>query len=76
VTQQNSALVEENAATAKTLEDQQSAMSERVGFFRFAHTGEAAGSDEADPVSGVVDQLRAVAARMHDAERAPAARRA
>jgi methyl-accepting chemotaxis protein len=35
VTQQNSALVEENAATAKTLEDQQSAMNERVGFFRF-----------------------------------------
>jgi methyl-accepting chemotaxis protein len=34
VTQQNSALVEENAATAKTLEDQQSAMSEQVGFFR------------------------------------------
>jgi methyl-accepting chemotaxis protein len=37
VTQQNSALVEENAATAKTLEDQQMAMSERVGFFRFDH---------------------------------------
>jgi methyl-accepting chemotaxis protein len=35
VTQQNSALVEENAATAKTLEDQQIAMSEQVGFFRF-----------------------------------------
>ncbi len=35
VTQQNSALVEENAATAKTLEDQQLAMSERIGFFRF-----------------------------------------
>jgi len=35
VTQQNSALVEENAATAKTLEDQQLAMSEQVGFFRF-----------------------------------------
>jgi methyl-accepting chemotaxis protein len=34
-TQQNSALVEENAATAKTLEDQQLAMSEQVGFFRF-----------------------------------------
>ncbi len=33
VTQQNSALVEENAATAKTLESQQSAMSERIGFF-------------------------------------------
>jgi methyl-accepting chemotaxis protein len=39
VTQQNSALVEENAATAKTLEDQQSAMSERVGFFRFDEDG-------------------------------------
>jgi methyl-accepting chemotaxis protein len=34
-TQQNSALVEENAATAKTLEDQQAAMSERIAFFRF-----------------------------------------
>ena len=41
VTQQNSALVEENAATAKTLEDQQSAMSEQVGFFRFDEGGEA-----------------------------------
>jgi methyl-accepting chemotaxis protein len=34
VTQQNSALVEENAATAKTLEHQASAMDERVGFFK------------------------------------------
>jgi methyl-accepting chemotaxis protein len=34
VTQQNSALVEENAATAKTLEQQSAAMSERVSFFR------------------------------------------
>ncbi|MBI4367270.1 MAG: methyl-accepting chemotaxis protein, partial [Deltaproteobacteria bacterium] len=34
VTQQNSALVEENAATAKTLEDQAKAMDERVAFFR------------------------------------------
>ncbi|MDT3687580.1 MAG: methyl-accepting chemotaxis protein [Pseudorhodoplanes sp.] len=34
VTQQNSALVEENAATAKTLEEQQAAMSERIAFFR------------------------------------------
>jgi methyl-accepting chemotaxis protein len=34
VTQQNSALVEENAATAKTLEDQQTAMSQQIGFFR------------------------------------------
>jgi methyl-accepting chemotaxis protein len=34
VTQQNSALVEENAATAKTLEQQAAAMDERVAFFR------------------------------------------
>ena len=34
VTQQNSALVEENAATAKTLEYQAQAMDERVAFFR------------------------------------------
>jgi methyl-accepting chemotaxis protein len=35
MTQQNSALVEENAATAKTLEDQAAAMQRRVGFFKF-----------------------------------------
>ncbi|MBI3703654.1 MAG: HAMP domain-containing protein [Rhizobiales bacterium] len=34
VTQQNSALVEENAATAKTLEHQAKAMDERVAFFK------------------------------------------
>ena len=34
VTQQNSALVEENAATAKTLELQAKAMDERVSFFK------------------------------------------
>ncbi|MGZ5818813.1 MAG: methyl-accepting chemotaxis protein, partial [Burkholderiaceae bacterium] len=34
VTQQNSALVEENAATAKTLENQAKAMDERVSLFR------------------------------------------
>ena len=44
VTQQNSALVEENAATAKTLEHQAGAMDERVAFFRIdgAATGAAA----------------------------------
>ena len=36
VTQQNSALVEENAATAKTLESQSAAMTEQVSFFRIA----------------------------------------
>jgi methyl-accepting chemotaxis protein len=34
VTQQNTALVEENAATAKTLEHQARAMDERIAFFR------------------------------------------
>jgi len=34
VTQQNSALVEENAATAKTLDQQSSAMSDRVGNYK------------------------------------------
>jgi methyl-accepting chemotaxis protein len=45
VTQQNSALVEENAATAKTLEHQAKAMDERVAFFRIdggAEVGHAA----------------------------------
>jgi hypothetical protein len=33
VTQRNAALVEENAATAKTLEQQAKVMDERVGYF-------------------------------------------
>jgi methyl-accepting chemotaxis protein len=38
VTQQNSALVEENAATAKTLEQQAKVMDERIAFFRLDET--------------------------------------
>jgi len=34
VTQQNSALVEENAASAKTLEHQSETMNEKVAFFK------------------------------------------
>jgi methyl-accepting chemotaxis protein len=41
-TQQNSALVEENAATAKTLENQADAMTQQVSFFR---TGGVDGGD-------------------------------
>jgi len=41
-TQQNSALVEENAATAKTLEHQARVMNERVGMFRLAERAQAA----------------------------------
>jgi methyl-accepting chemotaxis protein len=47
VTQQNSALVEENAATAKTLEHQAKAMDERVAFFKL--DGAAEGEHTAQP---------------------------
>jgi methyl-accepting chemotaxis protein len=40
VTQQNSALVEENAATAKTLELQAKAMDERIAYFRIDENSE------------------------------------
>jgi methyl-accepting chemotaxis protein len=40
VTQQNSALVEENAATAKTLEHQAKAMDEQVAFFQIGNGGD------------------------------------
>ena len=40
VTQQNSALVEENASAAKSLEEQSAAMDERVSFFRVGARGE------------------------------------
>jgi len=64
VTQQNSALVEENAATAKTLEQQASAMNARVSFFK---TGTAAHNPEFDarPLSAVrsVAEPRAAAAK-------------
>ncbi len=45
VTQQNSALVEENAATAKTLEHQAKAMDEQVAFFQIGN-GNGAGHRE------------------------------
>ena len=47
VTQQNSALVEENAAAAKALEQQSQAMDERVSFFRLGD-----GTPQARPHSG------------------------
>jgi methyl-accepting chemotaxis protein len=46
VTQRNAALVEENAATAKTLEQQARAMDERVSYFRLAD-GQVAGATTA-----------------------------
>src|SRR5579862_5139869 len=47
-TQQNSALVEENAATAKALEQQAKSMNERISFFRVDGT---AAMDAANPRS-------------------------
>jgi methyl-accepting chemotaxis protein len=50
VTQQNSALVEQNAAAAKALEQQSQSMDERVSFFRVE---EARGAEQA-PARAVV----------------------
>ena len=44
VTQQNSALVEENAATAKTLAEQSAAMDDRVTFFKLDQSAAAGAS--------------------------------
>jgi methyl-accepting chemotaxis protein len=56
VTQQNSALVEENAATAKALETQAQAMGEHVAFFRTEETAEShsRGAATATPKPAVV----------------------
>jgi methyl-accepting chemotaxis protein len=59
VTQQNSALVEENAATAKTLEHQAHAMDERVAFFQIDST--AAATQSAQPAEAREPQRAAVA---------------
>ena len=60
VTQQNSALVEENAATAKTLEHQAHAMDQRVAFFQIDSTAEA--TQSARPAEPREPQRAAVAA--------------
>jgi methyl-accepting chemotaxis protein len=58
-TQQNSALVEENAATAKTLETQARAMDDKVAFFQIDTAGQAF---EAAP-RHAVQKLKAAAGR-------------
>ncbi len=52
VTQQNSALVEENAATAKTLEHQAKNMDERVAFFRLDDAAHASARKTRSPRRG------------------------
>jgi hypothetical protein len=68
----NSALVEENAATAKTLEHQAQAMDEQVAFF---HIGEGAANEAAKPASAKAEQAKYEHAKPAKTERAaPAAR--
>ncbi len=65
VTQQNSALVEENAATAKTLEHQAQAMHEQIGFFRVEQGAVASvhGEKVAKVVATAVSKMNAPAAQ-------------
>ncbi len=58
VTQQNSALVEENAATAKTLEDQARAMDHQVAFFQIGNESHEASAGR--PVPRVAVKVPAV----------------
>ena len=71
VTQQNSALVEENAATAKTLETQSAAMNDRVGAYKVAGMGSSAA-----PQQRVVPMARTETARAPLKRPPSAARRA
>ena len=71
VTQQNSALVEENAATAKTLEHQARAMDERVAFFRI----DGAAAVAQPHAQSKVQPIATAAAPLVTATTAPSARR-
>jgi methyl-accepting chemotaxis protein len=68
-TQQNSALVEENAASAKTLENQAAAMDERIGGFRLADAPTAPAAPEHRPAAAAVPHLPAASPRHHPARR-------
>jgi methyl-accepting chemotaxis protein len=75
VTQQNSALVEENAATAKTLEQQSGAMNDSVGSFKLG--AEAAAAAPSSPVAEIKRPPAVARAKAAPAKRAAApARRA
>jgi hypothetical protein len=68
VTQQNSALVEENAATAKTLEQQSQAMDEQVSLFRVDDRATATARQVVTPMAA---RTAAPAAKPAAAPRAP-----
>ena len=77
VTQQNSALVEENAATAKTLETQAAAMNERVAFFRIGNEAQVrrpSGRAAAVPAIPIPLPVRKSAAAAKPAQPGPARR--
>ncbi len=68
VTQQNSALVEENAATAKTLEHQANAMDERVSIFKLDEvSAPKRAASAAMPSRGPAASKRVAAARTQGA---------
>jgi methyl-accepting chemotaxis protein len=71
VTQQNSALVEENAATAKTLEHQAKAMDEQFAFFQIA-----AGDEHRTSQVSARSESQAPRAPIAAPSRGPAARKA
>ncbi len=64
VTQQNSALVEENAATAKTLEHQAKSMDEQVAFFQIDAAAGAEGMTHARVVTAKPVVAKAVEAKV------------
>ena len=66
VTQQNSAMVEENAATARTLEQQAGAMDERIGAYKLDGAGASART--------VTPMVKRAAPRASAPVRKPAAR--
>ena len=75
VTQRNSALVEENAATAKTLEHQAKSMDEQVAFFQIDMAAGAEGMTQAKAVTAAAKPVvgRAIAAEAK-ADAAPEAK--
>ena len=73
VTQQNSALVEENAATAKTLEHQAKSMDDQVSFFQIDMAAGAEGMTRAKVVTAKPVVAKAVAVEARAAAKPAAA---
>jgi hypothetical protein len=69
VTQQNSALVEENAATAKMLEQQAQSMDDQVGYFRLdaSESNETAASSARPAIQAPSRQQATAAPRLSTA---------